>query len=457
MPQPIKMQPHANASDARLLLAFGGPEWAWLRRRLRHALTHEKPLPNACRLRNPSQTEWDAATALLGRSASRPGKTLRVSIADLEARLIRAGLCASLREALENIEGPIRSRPAETKRENARWDKVVADYKSQAADWHKQIADTRPDLDMLAASLARIPNDASAFDRAAWRSLCQRDAACAKALLADLTAVFKALVDAGPTDIPRTHLAACAVGDSHALDGNTLLCRALARIAQQPNTTPREVWTYYRVLPDEVSSSVLILNLRLRGGPLAHAINGFADAGEPYRLLLRQCGPLLPQRKKNASIYVCENPSVLEAAAIKHSVNSAPMICTEGQPSRACQNLLIACAEQSLPMCYHGDFDWGGIRIANTIHRIVPNIVPWRYRSSDYEALAGGAPLEGTPVDACWDPLLRPAMASRNQAFHEEQTLTDLLADLVRPKHHPDTRLEGSLPPHRTGPGECKR
>lgn len=83
-------------------------------------------------------------------------------------------------------------------------------------------------------------------------------------------------------------------------------------------------------------------------------------------------------------------------------------------------------------MCYHGDFDWGGIRIANTVHRIAPGVTPWRYRLEDYQALVDGSPLDGTPVDAGWDPRLRPAMEARNRAFHEEQLLTELLSDLGR-------------------------
>ena len=431
MTQTDREQNPPDSRQSRLNLAFGTPAWEWLRVRLRRALTHGKPLPGVCNLRNPGPAEWDAATALLGRPASRPGKTLRVSISDLEARLVRAGLCTSLREALERIDGPIRSRPAEVERENAVWDALVAELHCKVSGWRELLTERRPDLDTLIASLADILNDRRRVDRSALRSLCQRDVAAAESLLADLAAIFKALADAGPTDVPRSHLAACALGDSHALDSDTLLFRALARIAQQPDAAPREAWKTYRVLPDEVSSSVLVLNLRFRGTPLSEAINRFADAGEPCRLLLRQCNQLMPDPHQNSTVHVCENPSVLEAAAIRLGANCAPKICTEGQPTLACQNLLVACGAQSLQMCYHGDFDWGGIRIANYIHRIVPTIMPWRYRTSDYEALTKGSPLEGSPVDACWDPQLRPAMTTRDQAYHEEQLLPSLISDLI--------------------------
>ncbi len=432
MKQAYAEQSHPNSRQSRLATSFGAPGWEWLRTRLRRALVNGKPLPKVCSLPNPGSDEWDAATALFGKPASRPGKTLRVSIADLEGRLVRAGLCSSLREALETIDGPIRSRPAEAEREKAVRNALVAGFRSRVADWHDLMAAQRPDLGALTASLTDILRHPGSFDRSALRSLCQRDTAGAEALLADLSSIFRALAEAGPTDIPRTHLAACALGDSHALDGSTLLSRALARITRQTDAAPREIWKTYRILPDEVSSSVLILNLRFHGAPFAEAVNGFADAGEPCRLLLRQCSQLTPEPRQDGAIHVCENPSVLEAAAIRLGAGSAPMICTEGQPSLACQKLLIACDAQSPRMRYHGDFDWGGIRIANYIHRIAPRITPWRYRTGDYEALTNGSPLEGSPVDACWDPQLRPAMTARNQAFHEEQILTDLITDLAR-------------------------
>ena len=106
------------------------------------------------------------------------------------------------------------------------------------------------------------------------------------------------------------------------------------------------------------------------------------------------------------------------------------MICTEGQPSLACQKLLVGCNEKALKLRYHGDFDWGGIRIANYVNRITPGIKPWRYRASDYETFANGCQLKGSPVDASWDATLRRAMEAGGQAYHEEQLLPVLLADL---------------------------
>jgi uncharacterized protein (TIGR02679 family) len=414
----------------RLSHCFGTPAWAWLRDRLRQRLTNGHPIPEGCSLQNPTPAQWDAATTLLGRPASQPGKTLRVPTNELETRLVRAGLCASLHEALETLDGPIRSRPEATRRENAIWDELVTAFDAAIANWHALLTTHRPDLSELAHSLSRLRNTPKPLDRAALRTLCQRDATCARELLDSLTSIFNALADAAPAAIPRTQLAAAALGDSHALDSNTLLFRAMARLTQQPDISPRDVWTHYRILPDEVSSSVLVLNLRFRETPLGEAVNRFADAGEPCRLLLRHCNQLTPHLIGTTPIFVCENPSVLEAAAIELGAACPPLICTEGQPALACQKLLIACHEQQLQLRYHGDFDWGGIRIANYLRRIVPTITPWRYQTNDYNCLDHGRPLEGTPVEADWDPHLSPAMQAKGQAYHEEQLLPDLLQDL---------------------------
>ncbi|WTG38324.1 DUF2399 domain-containing protein [Streptomyces anulatus] len=52
---------------------------------------------------------------------------------------------------------------------------------------------------------------------------------------------------------------------------------------------------------------------------------------------------------------------------------------------------------------YHGDFDWGGLRIAIALLRRVP-WRPWRYTAAHYRAAAlarpDGPPLAGQPAEA---------------------------------------------------------
>jgi hypothetical protein len=66
---------------------------------------------------------------------------------------------------------------------------------------------------------------------------------------------------------------------------------------------------------------------------------------------------------------------------------------------------------------YHGDFGWGGLRIANVLHDGVP-FTPWRYDTAPYLA-AGDV---GCP--------LTPAMSRANRRIEEELVLDDPLDDL---------------------------
>jgi len=85
---------------------------------------------------------------------------------------------------------------------------------------------------------------------------------------------------------------------------------------------------------------------------------------------------------------------------------------------------------------YHGDFDWGGVRIARAVrHRV--NWRPWRYDHQAYEAVVSAAhpltplsSLVGEPAATPWDPELAAAMRHRNVRVEEELTLDALLQDL---------------------------
>jgi uncharacterized protein (TIGR02679 family) len=85
---------------------------------------------------------------------------------------------------------------------------------------------------------------------------------------------------------------------------------------------------------------------------------------------------------------------------------------------------------------YHGDFDWGGVRIAATVRRRI-DWRPWRYGRQDYDAAATAAhpltpltALAGEPAATPWDPELAAAMRHRNVRIEEELTLDTLLQDL---------------------------
>jgi uncharacterized protein (TIGR02679 family) len=130
---------------------------------------------------------------------------------------------------------------------------------------------------------------------------------------------------------------------------------------------------------------------------------------------------------------VCENPAVVLAAANALGPAGPPLVCVGGQPTAAVVRLLTHLAEAGCALHYHGDFDWGGIRIANLLWGRLP-MRAWRFDTRSYveRVPRRSAPLRGRPVAAVWDPDLRPAIERHGVRLAEEAVLADLLADLTR-------------------------
>jgi uncharacterized protein (TIGR02679 family) len=114
-----------------------------------------------------------------------------------------------------------------------------------------------------------------------------------------------------------------------------------------------------------------------------------------------------------------------------------PLICVGGQPSAVGWRLLELLALGGAEFEYHGDFDWGGVRIARTVRDRV-TWRSWRYDRQACEAAVASADsltpfirLTGEPSATPWDPGLAAAMPHRNVRVEEELTLDALLRDLV--------------------------
>ncbi|MFD3758211.1 TIGR02679 family protein [Streptomyces sp. NPDC058622] len=237
-----------------------------------------------------------------------------------------------------------------------------------------------------------------------------------------------------PVSLPA--FAARFLGAAHALDDGTPLAplvlsgiRALTGFPEGSGAQwRREAWASAGLLRDELSSTVLTLNLR--GAP---ALDVTADAGEPSVLTLRQ---LIrhPVAASAPAVRMCENPAVLAAAADVHGADSAPLVCLQGQPSAAALTFLRHLHEGGATLLYHGDFDWGGLRIASVLLRRVP-WRPWRYTAADYRAAAPARPdgpaLAGQPTEAPWDPDLQQALLQLAVRVEEETVLDVLLSDLA--------------------------
>jgi uncharacterized protein (TIGR02679 family) len=159
-----------------------------------------------------------------------------------------------------------------------------------------------------------------------------------------------------------------------------------------------------------------------------------SGAGELCVLTLRHLARC-PPRTTPPVVHICENPAILSAAADSHGPDARPLVCLQGQPSAAALTLLARLYELGAALRYHGDFDWGGLRIATTLFRHVP-WQPWRYTADDYrEAVATAVPesslLSGKPAPSPWDPDLALALAKHGLRIEEETVLDVLLADLA--------------------------
>jgi uncharacterized protein (TIGR02679 family) len=367
--------------------------------------------------------ERRAVADLLG-LATLPRGDLKVRLDRLDRALQESRFGVGLRAALERLGGPLRDRAGEQRQERLR----------RAALWAEAAAHP---------AVAARPALLDWLDDLRSSGLLRRLAAGGgeeRRLLEQAFAVLSALSRPG-VEIRLPVLANEVLGASHALDPGrpvaTLVTRALARLADRPPPgdarARRELWEKAGVIPDDLSGHVLLLGLApAGGGRVGEGLRAFAAAGEPVKLTLRQlaAGLAFPGV---ARIHVCENPVVVAAAADRWGAACPPLACLEGFPSFAARRLLADLAKDGAEVLYHGDFDWAGLAVANSLREAVP-FRPWRFTAADYRAAVAtaGEPagLAGRPVDAAWDPGLAAAMAEAGAAVEEETVLGELLEDL---------------------------
>jgi uncharacterized protein (TIGR02679 family) len=409
--------------EARLREVLGGPALAWLRRRLRARLSRGEALMGGpVTLDLPSPEERAAVERLFGRLGR--GQGLRVDLEALRRVLQQAEICDDLVDAVVALEGPIVNQREQRDAEESRWRDLFAETAAMVENAPPLVS--RWLLELEATGLLR--------------RLAGADLDEATTLIRRAVAVVRRLPT---TAVPLAELAASAAGDSHALDQGepvgALVLRAAAMLANvdMPEDAEgrRQTWAAVGVLCDELSAPVLVLNLTATvETPTGRALSLHASVGEPYRLSTRQLlrhGPTFSAPLAGSrTVFVCENPTVVAVAANKLGARCAPLLCTEGQPKTAFRLLADVLVRAGFHLAYHGDFDWPGILIANSVVKRF-GALPWRLRPEDYLQAEPGPSLEGPPVAASWDTALGAAMERRRCAVHEESVLDILLSDLI--------------------------
>lgn len=425
----------AVADGGRLQRLLGGEPTAWLVRRVRDRLAAGRPLTGTVILADATTEQRRAVETLTGRPP-RSGTSLSVSLPEVDRLLRESGVTpGGLAEAVVLLTGPVRDRNRDRTDTALAWAAAFAPLEEAIAS-RVELAEWRGWLDATGVVRRLAPTPDVALP-----------------LLGQVAAVLRRLPS---RDIPIGRLAAECCGDAHALDDGrpvgTLALSAVRALAGLPFAAEvsadarRAAWACVGVHLDELSS--LVLCLGLPGNPrtaLGRVLASQREAGEPTTLTLRQLRSH-EEALPGGPVWVCENPVVIAAAADDLGRRCPPLVCVGGQPSAAGWRLLDLLAAGGTEFRYHGDFDWGGIRIANAVRQRVghrqSHWQPWRYDRDAYEgvataALAGPAStrparLTGEPVETPWDSDLATAMARRDVRIEEELSLDALLADLAR-------------------------
>lgn len=360
-------------------------------------------------------TEQRRAVARLLGARLEPEGDVWVRLEDLDAALQHQALAATLHDVLEALGGRLVARPSRRT------------VRAQAhAVVFGEIAEH--------PALARHPALAGWVDGLRTRGrLAHLQPEAGRTLLRAALDVADRL----PADgVPLPVLAGSAVGDTHALDRGTplavLMENALPIITGTDTSDRRSLWAAAGVALEGVSSSALVLNLRVRHERLGPLFAAAASAGEPLHVtlrMLRDTDVLCPDA---ALVSVCENRSVMESTADRLGSDSEPLVCLSGEPTTAGRRLVAALVAGGARLRYHGDFDPDGVAIANRI--IGGPVEPWRFGTDDYLAALASTRalnrLRGPAVRANWDPQLCSAMTDAGVVVYEEQVLDSLIADL---------------------------
>lgn len=302
--------------------------------------------------------------------------------APVPVQTLRAGLlenACTLEDVLVAVGGPLRDRTAERDEEG----RVRARQRDEALARLRELLGL--ELDESTLELADDALDHWVLRRC---SPLERGSAVER-VVAGLPAADEGLL--------LSVLAARVTHDAHALDRSRPLGRAVARFlavraaftdASAPGgpmtgwVDPassaeawRLAWAVGGIDCDAVSSQVLVLNLPLAGNAAAVRLTRAAGS-EPVWLSLRSLSGDISLARPS-TVFVCENPSILETAADRLGTSCAPLICTFGRPNLAAMRLLRAVAG-SADLRIRADGDAAGWGIVATLGAAFPAASTWR-------------------------------------------------------------------------------
>ncbi|TCO15658.1 uncharacterized protein (TIGR02679 family) [Kribbella steppae] len=330
-----------------------------------------------------------------------------LQLRDVAARLREHGL--TVLELVERVRGPI---------------ELEADVRRTAVE----TADTEDAAALAELVAAGVP----VAEARTWldedRSLPVLGSGRRLGTIWEVAAVWCAAPGRGAKPVRLAQLASVHLGDAHALDADQTLGKLVARLAATVHGLERPTrggkawrlaWAAIGILCDEVSSRVLALNLHLTGD--SHVARLCRESiGEPMWLTLRSLRG--DWTAEPGTVFVCENPTVAEAAADTLGADCPPLICTDGTATTAAVDLVGGLAAIGCDLHIRADFDAAGLVIVNQLLAAAPDAKPWRFDTPTYLSHFPSATTDVTD--------LRTALTHLGTTIHEETLLEDLLTDL---------------------------
>jgi hypothetical protein len=152
---------------------------------------------------------------------------------------------------------------------------------------------------------------------------------------------------------------------------------------------PGLAWGFAELLEGELRSGDSDLGKQSgRGGPAPAARLCAATPGEPVWLSLRALDGEW-SIATGSHVFVCENPTIVEAAADELGSHCPPIVCTDGIPTMAALDLLAGLWTRGSSTSVRADVDEAGLVVVEQVLSVANEATLWRYDTATYAAHLG--------------------------------------------------------------------